>query len=363
MRVCHVIDNMFPDRGGPVSVVAGLAMAQQRANDVVDVVCRRASRDGSHRASPHISIIETGEDTQRALDRALDAVNPDVLHLHGLWEPIQRHAAKWGRRHAVPWVVSTHGMLHRVPMHDGYLKKRAYLLVLGIAVNGARRLLVTNNEESDFATRVTGVPATVVPNGVDMADFANPDTTRFRSAVPGLGDSPYLLFLGRIHEIKGLDGLIRSFARVRRNGLNVELVLAGPADGAVVDVQRESRAQGVEPHVHLVGPLYGEDRSSAMAGCSLFVHRPRYEGFGMAIVEAMAASRPVVTTSICGVARACPPGVLVCAPDSDEGFAASMTSALRAFHGSEAMGRRACNWVAAKLSWDSVAALVRPLYA
>ena len=363
MRICHVIDNMFPDRGGPVSVVAGLAIAQKSANDVVHVVCRRAIREGTHWTSPLISIVETGGDTQRSLDRALDAIKPDVLHLHGLWEPIQRHASKWGRRNAVPWVVSTHGMLHSVPMRDGYLKKRAYLLLLGSAVSGARRLLVTNDEEGEFAMRLTGIPATVVPNGVNMADFMNADPARFRSTVTGIGRTPYLLFLGRIHEIKGLEGLIRSFARVRRSGLDVELVLAGPADGAEVGVRKESRAEGVAAHVHLVGPLYGEDRASAMAGCALFVHRPRYEGFGMAVVEAMAVARPVVTTSVCGVARACPSGVLVCAPDSDEGFAESMVSALHASEASESMGQRGRRWVAADLSWDAVAALVRPWYA
>jgi poly(glycerol-phosphate) alpha-glucosyltransferase len=119
----------------------------------------------------------------------------------------------------------------------------------------------------------------------------------------------------------------------------------------------------VESHVHLVGPLYGEDRASAMAGCVLFVHRPRYEGFGMAVVEAMAAGRPVVTTSVCGVARACPSGVLICAPDTDEGFADSMASALRASEASESMSQRGCRWVAADLSWDAVAARVRQCYA
>lgn len=64
----------------------------------------------------------------------LDVLRPDVVHAHGVWEPIQRRAAAWAFRRAVPFVLSSYGMLHPVPMADGWLMKRAYLWLLGGAV-------------------------------------------------------------------------------------------------------------------------------------------------------------------------------------------------------------------------------------
>jgi glycosyltransferase involved in cell wall biosynthesis len=92
----------------------------------------------------------------------------------------------------------------------------------------------------------------------------------------------------------------------------------------------------------------------------MFVHRPRYEGFGIAVAEAMAAGRPVVTTQRCHLDRAFADGAIVPAEDTDEGFA----SAMLAIDGQRAaeMGRRNARWVKANIAWDSIAARIERLY-
>jgi glycosyltransferase involved in cell wall biosynthesis len=371
MKICHVIDNMFLDRGGPVAVVAGLAGAQAARGDDVSVLCRSRLRHGEllgeeHALDPRIIVVEMeplGSASRKSVSAALEALAPDMLHVHGVWEKLQRQATSWARTHQIPWVLSTHGMMHPVPLSHGWFKKRAYLLLLGGAVRGARRLLVTSEEERTFASRMTGRPSVFVPNGVPMLSDDCSDPSMFRRSVPTLGDAPYLLFLGRIHEIKGLDKLVRAYAAALGEGMDADLVLAGPEDGFGAEVRRVAQASGVTMRVHFAGAVYGARKVSALAGCVAFVHRPNYEGFGMTVVEAMAAGRPAITTGVCGVARACPPDVMIIAPDTDEGFGEAMANGLAHRADLEAMARRGAEWVRTALSWQTIAAQVMQAYA
>ena len=359
---------MYLDRGGPVAVVMGLAAAQAAVGDRVTVVCRGQLRPGevksrAHELGPGVELLEVGPSGGRESASALDRLRPEYLHIHGVWEPLQRWCADWAYNRGVPWVLSTHGMLHPVPISKGWLKKRAYLFLLGRAVWSARRLLVTSLEEREYATKITGVSAVVLVNGVNVAEFTDADPDAFVRANPQFSNRPYLLFLGRIHAIKGITGLVRAFALARQRGLDADLVLAGPPDGAEGDVTQLAHVLGVAGDVHLVGPLYGEEKIAALAGCAMFVHRPNYEGFGMTVIEAMASSRPVVTTNACGVARELAQGMLDVSEDTDTAFAEAILHRHSAdLADTEAMTTRGRIWVQQNLSWDAVAREARALY-
>ena len=369
MHIVHVIDNMHLDRGGPVAVVMGLSGAQVSAGDRVTIVCRAQRRPGephspAHRLTAGVQLIETDRASSQSAKSVVSQLAPDVIHLHGVWERNLRQFAATAQAFRVPWVLSTHGMLHPVPLSKGWLKKRLYLSLLGVAVTGARRLLVTSAVERDHAEKLFGARAEVVFNGIDLTEFGRVPSLSSTALRASVGRAPYLLFLGRIHPIKGIDGLVRSYAIARSRGLRADLVLAGPPDGHEGTVAALARELGVSDSVHFVGPLYGPPKLDALAGCALFVHRPRYEGFGMTVVEAMAAGRPVLTTAACGVARECPCGVLDCCEDSDEAFAAAMVRRCSADAAAEteALAARGRDWVRRELSWDAIARRVRELY-
>jgi glycosyltransferase involved in cell wall biosynthesis len=368
VHIVHTIDNMYLDRGGPVAVVIGLTAAQAAAGDRVTVVCRAQLRSGeakslAHALAPGVELVEVGCSGVSGVREALDRLCPELLHVHGVWEPFHRWCTDWATVRSVPWVVSTHGMLHPVPMSKGWIKKRVYLFLLGRAVNRARRLLVTSVEEREYATQITGVSAAVLVNGVNIAEFADADPHAFVVTHPQFANRPYLLFLGRIHAIKGITGLVRAFALARTRGLDANLVLAGPPDGAESEVMQLVHALGIASDVHLVGPLYGKEKMAALAGCKLFVHRPTYEGFGMTVIEAMASGRPVVTTNACGVARELAQGMLDVSADTDSAFAEAVLHRISANPAeTEAMATRGRTWVQQNLSWDAVARQTRALY-
>ena len=103
--------------------------------------------------------------------------------------------------------------------------------------------------------------------------------------------------LGRLHEVKGFDILLRSAARLRDQGVDFRLRIAG--DGPELGALRALRSElGLNSRVEFCGWL--SNTADFLSGLDLFVVPSRAEAFGLVVVEAMAAGVPVVASDIKG---------------------------------------------------------------
>ena len=370
--ILHIIEDLHPESGGPPAVVIELARHQALAGTKVAVVCIDGPRDAVERARIDrlfaeagvqlIDLSRQGRPSRNALLAVVERLQPRVLHLHGVWGATVRHGAAVARMRRIPFVVSTHGMLHPYALSQRSLKKRIYLAVFPWIVGGAGELFALNREEAACIERRFRARASVLPNGIATADYEGVDPKVFRSEHPEIGGAPFVLFVGRLHPIKGVDNLVRSYAIARSRGLTHELVLVGPEDGGGDAARAAAAEAGIEKHVHFVGPAFGAVKRSALAACSAFVHRPRFEGFGLAVVEALASAKPVVTTDVCRLDGAAEAEALVFAPDTDAGFADALVALLRDGRRAQELAERGKDWVRREFDWSRLVEQTEAVY-
>jgi glycosyltransferase involved in cell wall biosynthesis len=223
----------------------------------------------------------------------------DVVHQHGLWTA-QSWITREFRRRSIPTVVAPHGSLEPVA-----LRRRAWKKRLALAGYEARNLreascLQATSEQELQTIRVFGLtaPVAIVPNGIDPGWLASTgDGGRFRQS-HGIGtDARVMLFLSRIHPIKGLALLIQAVAEQPRELQGWRVVVAGEGDsGHRREMTALAERLGVRPLVHFVGALFAQDKRDAYAAADLFVLPTRSENFGLVVAEALACGVPAITT-------------------------------------------------------------------
>lgn len=367
--ILHVIENLREAHGGPTFAAIGLALQQAASGSRVAIACRERPstaemrerlRDASRH--PPVAVVEVPAPSASSVGHVVEQFGPWMVHVHGIWDPMIRASVRALRARGVPWVVTSHGMLHPDALARRRFAKWAYLRFACRVVRDARHVMVLNREERDFVSSRLRRPCSIIPAGVDVEPTPPMATGAFRRSMPALGDRPFVMFLGRIDRIKGIDLLLDAYALALRGGLGMDLVIAGPEFGEGESVRARIRSLGLDGRVHMPGALWGPRKSEALAECAIYAHRPRYEGYGLAVVEAMAAGRPVVTTAACRLDAAREAGAIRVAADDDRAFADALAELAADPRRASELGGRAHAWVMGHGGWPAIARQVDAVY-
>jgi len=223
----------------------------------------------------------------------------DIVHIHEHRTFLAAIAAILAARAGVPYIVQPHGSVPT--MSRGTLKRIFDLIAGNRIVYGASRMIATSTMESVFYRKVYPQinPESImrVPNPVDIPH--KPSRGLFREKW-GLEDAKIILYLGRIHERKGLHILLRAFRDIDEDAV---LVITGPDDHYLERLRSLIDELGIGERVLLTGPLYEMDKVEAYVDADVFVlpSPSEYESFGNSAAEAIACGTPAVVTSKCGI--------------------------------------------------------------
>lgn len=227
----------------------------------------------------------------------------DVIHLHNFrtfQNVIVHHYAK---KHEIPYVLQAHGSV--LPFFQKQRPKKIFDLLFGYRIlNDASKVIALTTTEAKQYTKmgVDDNKIEIVPNGIDLSEYENlPDRGIFRKKYGIKSNEKIVLYLGRIHKIKGVDLLVEAFSDLTCKIEGVKLVIAGPDDGFLSTLKMQIESLNIGAKILFTGPLYGMDKLEAYVDADVYVLPSVYETFPNTVLEACACGTLVIVTDRCGI--------------------------------------------------------------
>jgi len=218
-----------------------------------------------------------------------------LLHTHLVRSDICGRIA--GRMARIP-VIST---IHNMERHfKGGGVSNAIVRLLDRKTMGYSGIITTVSQAlRDYIHEAYGLPferILCIPNGIDPLGPPDPSITR---ASLGLGGGiPLIGTVARLDEQKGVDLLIEATHIIINKGVRMGLLIVG--DGPMRDeLILRARRKGLAEEIRFVG--FQRNVQDYLSLLDIFVLPSRWEGFGISIVEAMAAGLPVVAAGVGGI--------------------------------------------------------------
>jgi glycosyltransferase involved in cell wall biosynthesis len=390
VKILHVVALIQASTGGPAVSVTRLASEQAKLGHEVTLACLDYPHLGPQVAAPGVRVVSVrgnlfavrGRGWCPEFRRVLreEAAKADVVHNHGLWMWPNAYAREAAVAAGKPLIISPRGMLEAWSLGRSKLRKAvAWRLferknlqaavmfhataeserdsIRNIFSHGLTRIdtdsfsggdclgaisdqVVSGSARKSSSSKAAEVPIIVAPNGVDLPDLTRkPGREVLEERFPELKSRRWVMFMSRLHPKKGIDVLLRAWARQnveqgaggREQGVRGEkrqkevmggewrvtspdadesfslldswslspvLVIAGSdLIGYRKDVERMVRDLGVEDSVVITGEVQGEMKDCLLANADVFVLPSYSENFGIVVAEAMAWGRPVIAST------------------------------------------------------------------
>jgi poly(glycerol-phosphate) alpha-glucosyltransferase len=373
LRILHVVRGLT-NSSGTTHIVVPLSEEQARQGSTVTVLF--VDKNGEEAVLPRQDLVSSRCFPQtlpmnnpgisltfaRELDRRISEF--DIVHIHAIWNFPTYYAMRAALRADVPYMVAPQGSLEPWALRQNYWGKRIYGSLAEIPLFQRATYLqgVSATEVEQIKTYGLHAPTVVIPNGVRLEPFDREVPPL--SVQLGLGPSRRtILYLSRLHPKKGTDILIEAFSRLSDDDRTVLVIMGGDAgSGYAASLKQLASQHGIASRCIFRGEVKGDEKYAALLGADLFVLPSHSEGLPVAVLEAMAASRPVVITPGCNLPEVgeVDAGCIV-APDAAE-LAKSLQTLVSDPERATQMGRNARKLVEERFAWERIATRTLEVY-
>jgi glycosyltransferase involved in cell wall biosynthesis len=268
------------------------------------------------------------------------------------------YAAGWAAiRHQKPLFYHQRGVFDPDRLKFRGLKKLLYIKAIERPIMRRATTLIALTEAEVNSYRALGVqtPCRIIPNGVDIVDMPQSFDSTSAARYDISPDELVILFMARLHPIKGADKLIRAFLMIHRAFPQAKLVMAGPDEWEIAEkFRQEIMNAGIANRVLFPGMVSGVEKQALLTRADLFCLPSDAEGFSMAILEAMASKTAVLISPGCHFPTVESSGAGMIAPPTEDSLAQALSSLIADKLRLNAMGENGYRLVKAEYDWDSI---------
>lgn len=223
----------------------------------------------------------------------LRTIKPDVFHAQSVLSGIPAWAAKKFLK--IPYVVWGQGS-------DIYLPDRFTRLTSKFILQNADAVLALTQNMKQKMKQIYDRDISIVPNGIDLEKFKIPSESKKGR------DAKTIVFVGRLHPVKGVRYLLQAMKIVHAEMPDAKLILVGDGEERE-NLESLTNSLGIRECVEFAGKVPHERIQDYMNQAEVFVLPSLSEGFPVTILEAMACGLPIVATNVRGIPNIVEEGV------------------------------------------------------
>lgn len=299
--------------------------------------------------------------TRRVLREELPAVDC-VIDSATLWTDVGLAAWRAERRIGKPSITYVRGLLDPWALAFRPWRKRlAWFLWSKRMLDDASAIVALSEaERRDIANMGVSSRIHVIPNGATLESGGPAPRDLVDATFPGLKGRRYVLFLGRVHDKKGLEILIPAISDLVQTASDVTLVVAGPIDPGYAARFREL-SRLLDGRIIVTGTVDGTLKTALLTCAHLFALPSHGEGLPVAVLEALLCGCPVVISAQCNLPEVEQAGAGYVVETNRKQFVDAMRALLDDEPGRREMSARARMLAQSTFDWEIIGARVLSL--
>jgi len=295
---------------------------------------------------------------QMALELSRQLPAADLVHSHLPFVYPTYIAAKSAKRLSRPHFYHQRGVLDPERLQFRGLKKQLYLKFFErpILRDATTLIALTDAEVASYRAQHVTSPIATIPNGVDPELFqtqCDPSWEEQENIDP---TSVVILFLGRLHPVKGADQALEAFQLISKGHPNAVIFFAGPDEfGLEQKLSQQALDAGLANRIRFCGMVEGRTKTNLLARADLFCLPSLAEGFSISVLEALASETAVLLSPGCHFAEVEVAGAGKVVTRNALALSVAFDEMLRKGRdGLRQMGRRGRELVMTRYSWDTI---------